>query len=193
MSGPSLLEVVVLVVDILERLSIPYHLGGSFASTIHGVPRQTGDVDLVVDLSHTAGIHLVEALAGEFYVDGSAVADAVSRRSSFNAIHLGTGFKVDFFVAGKQQFDRVELERSVSVQIVIDPPRSAAVKSPEDVVLRKLQWYREGGALSDRQWRDILGVLKIQGSRLDILYMEEWARRLGVADLLARARSEAFE
>jgi len=193
MSGISVLAVVAQVIDILEELSIPYHLGGSFASTIHGVPRQTGDVDIVVDLSPEAGRKLARALAGDFYVDASVVADAVSRRSSFNAIHLTTGFKVDFFVAGSQQFDRVELQRSVREQIVADPPRWAAVKSAEDIVLRKLQWFKEGGGVSDRQWNDLLGVLKTQEDRLDAPYLDEWARRLGVSELLAKARAEAME
>ena len=193
MSGTSVLAVVVQVIDILEELAIPYHLGGSFASTIHGVPRQTADVDIVVDLSPEAGRELARALAGDFYLDESVVADAVSRRSSFNAIHLTTGFKVDFFVAGSRQFDRVELQRSVREQIVADPPTWAAVKSAEDIVLRKLQWFKEGGGISDRQWNDLLGVLKTQEDRLDAPYLDEWARRLGVSELLAKARAEATE
>ncbi len=191
MSVTSVLAVVVQVIDILDGLSIPYHLGGSFASTIHGVPRQTGDVDIVVDLSPEAGRQLAASLAGDFYVDESVVADAVSQKTSFNAIHLTSGFKVDFFVAGDQQFDRVELQRSIREQIVVDPPRWAAVKSAEDIVLRKLQWFKEGGGVSDRQWKDLLGVLKAQEDRLDALYLDEWARRLGLSELLATARAEA--
>jgi hypothetical protein len=190
MSKPSVLGVVVQVVDILEHLSIPYHLGGSFASTIHGVPRQTRDVDIVVDLSLEQGRHLVRSLAGDYYIDERMVADAVSRRASFNAIHLATGFKVDFFVKGDQQFDEVELQRSVTEQIVAEPPRWAAVKSAEDIVLRKLQWFKDGGAISDRQWQDLLGVLKAQEGRLDAPYLDTWARRLQVFELLAKARSE---
>ncbi|HSN57297.1 MAG TPA: hypothetical protein VLT32_21695 [Candidatus Sulfomarinibacteraceae bacterium] len=191
MNTSSVLAVVLRVVDTLERLSIDYHLGGSFASTIHGIPRQTADVDVVVDLDTTSGERLVEALGAEFYIDQHAVDDAISRRSSFNAIHLATGFKVDFFVMGRQQFDRVELQRSIREQIVADPPTWAPVKSAEDVILRKLQWYEEGGRVSDRQWTDVLGVLKTQGDRLDTAYLTEWARRLGLSDLLTRACSEA--
>ena len=76
-------------------------------------------------------------------------------------------------------------------QIVADPPRWAPVKSAEDVILRKLQWYEEGGRVSERQWKDVLGVLKTQGNRLDAAYLEEWARRLGLFDLLTKARSES--
>jgi hypothetical protein len=160
MRGQSVLGVVVQVVGILEDLSIPYHLGGSFASTIHGIPRQTYDVDIVVDLPQELGRQLVRVLAGDFYVSESAAAAAISRRSCFNAIHLATGFKVDFFVKGHHQYDDVELGRSVTQQIVADPPKSAEVKSPEDVILRKLQWFKDGGGISDRQWKDVLAFSK---------------------------------
>ena len=191
MNESSVLAVVLRVIDTLEGLSIPFHLGGSFASTIHGIPRQTADVDIVVDLSPTAGNGVVDALSGDFYIDQHAVDEAISRGSCFNAIHLATGFKVDFFVMGRQQYDRVELQRSIMEQIVADPPKWAPVKSAEDVILRKLQWYEEGGRVSERQWKDVLGVLKTQGERLDAVYLAEWARRLGLIDLLTEARSEA--
>jgi len=191
MSQCTVLGVVVTVVEILERQSITYHLGGSFASTVHGLPRQTNDVDIVVDLSPGQGQRLAVALADGFYVDASVVADAVARRASFNAVHLATGFKVDFFVKGAGEYDDLELRRSIREQIAADPPRTAAVKSAEDTVLRKLQWFRDGGGVSDRQWGDVLGILKAQRNRLDIAYLEGWARRLDVLDLLARARADA--
>ncbi len=187
----SILEVVLTIVDALERLGVRYHLGGSLASTIHGVPRQTHDVDVVVDLSADLGAQLVSFLRDGFYVNPAAVSDAVLRRSSFNAVHLGTGFKADFFVKGEGEYDDLEHERSVVERIGGDPPRTAAVKSAEDIVLRKLEWSRTGGGISDRQWGDVLGVLKAQGSRLDLEYLERWADRLGLATLLQEARAEA--
>lgn len=192
MSQLSILAVVLRVIEVLEKLSVPYHLGGSFASTIHGIPRQTAGADIVVDLAPANGGYLVQALAGDFYIDQSAVDAAISRRSSFNAIHLSTGFKVDFFVMGHAPYDSLELRRSVREQIIEDPPTWAAVKSAEDVVLRKLQWFDDGGGVSDRQWNDVIGVLKAQGSRLDVTYMEEWAHRLGLRELLNRARTDAI-
>lgn len=191
MNESSVLAVVLRVIDTLEGLSIPFHIGGSFASTIHGIPRQTADVDIVVDLTPTTGKAVADALSGDFYIDQNAVEEAIARGSCFNAIHLATGFKIDFFVMGRQQYDRVELQRSIMEQIVADPPRWAPVKSAEDVILRKLQWYEEGGRVSERQWKDVLGVLKTQGNRLDAAYLEEWARRLGLFDLLTKARSES--
>ena len=187
---PASLSVVLNVIDLLENLEIRYHLGGSFASAIHGVPRQTMDVDMVVDLDAARVASLVAGLKNDFYVDPEVAAEAVSRRGSFNAIHLGSGFKVDFFVKGNSDFDELELDRSELYQIVADPPRSAYVKTAEDTVLRKLQWYVDGGGVSDRQWRDVLGVLLTAGDDLDRGYLQTWAVRLGLGEVLNRASSE---
>lgn len=187
---PPSLGVVFHVIDILEDLGVRYQLGGSFASAIHGVPRQTMDVDLVVDLDATTVPGLVDRLLGDFYVELDVAVDAVTRRSSFNAIHLTSGFKVDFFVKGAGEYDEVELERTAAIQISNDPPRSARVKTAEDTILRKLQWFRDGGEVSERQWNDVLGVLAIVGDSLDSNYLRTWATKLGVSDLLDRAMSE---
>lgn len=184
------LDVVLQVVGLLDELGIRYHLGGSFASAVHGVPRQTMDADLVVDLDAGAVTRLVEDLRDHFYVDLDVATDAVKRRGSFNAIHLASGFKVDFFIKGPGEFDELELERSHCTQITANPPRSAYVKTAEDTVLRKLQWYRSGGEVSDRQWRDVLGVLAATGAGLNRAYLLRWAVELGVADLLERALGE---
>ncbi len=187
---PASLSIVLQVIDILEELGVRYHLGGSFASAIHGVPRQTMDADLVVDVDAVAVSRLVDRLHEDFYADLAVAKEAVARRESFNAIHLATGFKVDFFVKGNGEFDDVELERSRLTQITTDPPRSAWVKTAEDTVLRKLQWYRSGGEVSDRQWRDVLGVLMAAREGLDRDHLHRWAADLGVEDLLDRAIRE---
>ncbi|PWB74147.1 MAG: hypothetical protein C3F15_08295 [Holophagae bacterium] len=189
----STLAVVLEVVGILEELGVKYHLGGSFAAAVHGVPRQTRDADVVVDLDAGSAAQLVERLGGDFYIDANAAAVAVARRGTFNAIHLATGFKVDFFVAGSGDFDAGELDRSELQLIAADPPRSVWVKSAEDTVLRKLQWFRDGGEVSDRQWNDVLGILMAQGDRLDQSHLRRWSDALGVADLLDRALREARE
>ncbi len=187
---PASLAIVLGVIDLLENLNIRYHLGGSFASAIHGVPRQTMDADMVVDLDAARVATLVDGLKSDFYVDPEVAADAVSRRGSFNAIHLGSGFKVDFFVKGNSDFDELELDRSELYQIVADPPRSVYVKTAEDTVLRKLQLYVDGGGVSDRQWRDVLGVLLTGGDDLDRDYLQTWADRLNLGEVLNRASSE---
>ncbi|MEZ5064059.1 MAG: hypothetical protein R3B81_04950 [bacterium] len=174
------------VVDVLDRLRIPYHVGGSFASSVHGTPRQTQDVDIVVDLAPSAVDDLVEAFSGDFYADAGAARDAIRERSTFNLIHFGTGMKIDFFLLGTTPFDRSEFERGRLENIGVGTDRPVRIKSAEDTILRKLRWYRDGGEMSDRQWTDVVGIVRAQGERLDHPYLEYWAGELGVRDLLAR-------
>ena len=180
-----------IVLEVLEDLNIPYHVGGSFASTLHGVPRQTLDADLVVDLPSTLVTPLVERLRPRFYLDDDRIRQAVARKASFNLIDLSSGFKIDLFVKGDDPFDESELRRSIRTVLPGAGDREVPVKSAEDTILRKLQWFDAGGRVSDRQWNDILGVLKVQDERLEGRYLEEWAERLGVGELLRRAVEEA--
>lgn len=178
------------VISVLDGLGIEYHLGGSVASTVHGIPRQTLDVDLVAALT-SDGVHrFVGLLEERFYVDETMVRQAVARRGSFNLVRLTTGEKIDVFVLGEGDFDREEFRRRVREPLPGDPTQNIWIKSPEDTVLRKLQWFRQGGGVSERQWRDVVGVLKVQGDRLDKEYLDRWAGHLGITDLLAAARSE---
>jgi hypothetical protein len=175
------------VIDVLEELGVRYHVGGSFASSIHGVPRQTRDIDLVADLPLSAVPSFVARLREGFYLDDEAICRAIERHTQFNLVHLASGFKVDIFLPGPGAFDRNELRRSAPYQLAEEPARTVNVKSPEDTLLRKLVWYRRGGEISDRQWGDVLGIVRTQAERLDLLYLREWAGVLGVADLLERA------
>lgn len=184
-------EVTLRVIDVLEALDIPHHLGGSFASSVHGIPRQTHDADVVVDLESHHIPELVSRLEEAFYIEPAMIRDAVRRRGSFNLIHLATGFKIDVFVAGDEPFDRSELHRHRALQLEEGLPRKVMIKSAEDTVLRKLQWYEMGGRVSDRQWNDILGLLRTQREALDFPYLRRWAEDLGVADLLERALASA--
>lgn len=185
-SDPEALQVAFRVLEILERFGIAYHLGGSYASAIHGVPRQTHDVDLVVDLGPEHVPEIARALEDEFYVDEQAVARAVSERTSVNLVHFATGVKVDLFVKGSTAFDASEFRRRVVVRLGDEPPQDVFVKSAEDTVLRKLLWFRLGGEVSDRQWQDVHGIVAVQGERLDVDYLTRWADPLGVRDLLDR-------
>jgi hypothetical protein len=188
---PETTRVALQVIDILEELGISYHVGGSFASSIHGVPRQTRDLDLVVDLQVGHVRHLVSRLEGDFYVDPEMIHSAIGRRGSFNIVHLASGFKVDMFCLKSGFFDRSEVKRRLRRSLLTDLPREVTVSSAEDTVLRKLEWYKIGGQVSERQWLDVLGVLRIQGERLDRDYLEYWAEELELADLLERALAEA--
>jgi hypothetical protein len=175
----------------LEKLGVPYVIGGSMASTAHGRIRTTMDVDLVADLHLTHIDALVQTLGDAFYVDPDAARNAIRRRSSFNLIHLETVFKVDIFIPKDRAFDRQQLARGEKQLIGLEPEQTAYVASAEDIILAKLEWYRLGGEVSERQWRDIQGILEVSGHRLDQDYLRRWAATLAVSDLLELALSEA--
>ena len=185
--NPQALKVAALVLQVLDELAIRYHLGGSYASSVHGVPRQTHDVDVVVELLEHHVPQLVAALETQFYADEEILTQAVKSHRSAHLIHLKTGIKIDLFVSGDGKFDHLELERSRRHRFSEEPFLEAWVKSAEDTILRKLQWYEAGGRVSDRQWEDVRGVVSVQGDRLDRPYLLRWAQELGVEDLLQRA------
>lgn len=187
---PDPLRVALAVSGILGRLGIPYVITGSFASSVHGEPRSTDDVDVVADVGPAHVSPLTAAFGAEWYVSEEAVREAIAAGTSFNAIHLPTGVKVDLFVVGKDAFDARRVAAAHLVRIG-DPPVALRIDSAEHILLRKLEWFRRGGETSDRQWRDVLGIVRTQGPRLDRAELDTWADRLGVADLLRRARDEA--
>jgi hypothetical protein len=177
--------------SLLERHGIPYLVGGSLASSVHGEPRSTNDVDVIADLHGGNLDTFLEAVSGEYYVSPGAARQAVQSGASFNVIHLGGMVKVDVFVAGDDPFNEERLKRRQEVQITVDPPASVYVDTAEHSVLRKLEWFRRGGEVSERQWRDVVTILRLQAGRLDQHRLEHWADQLGVSDLLKRAVDEA--
>lgn len=190
MEGDSI-HVMLLVTDVLEKLGIPYAVGGSLSSSVHGVMRSTLDVDIVADMQIEHVEPLVAALSPMFYADDEMMRDAITHQSSFNLIHYETAFKVDIFIPKARAFDKQQLKRRVASVVAEEPIQSVYVTSPEDIVLSKLEWYRMGGEVSDRQWRDILGVVKTKSQQLDLTYLNHWAKELAVDDLLERALREA--
>ena len=191
MSPSDSVAAIVPVVRELERLGVSYYLGGSVASSAHGMPRSTLDVDLVADLASKHVAPLVEALQGTYYVSAPAVSDAIARRSCFNTIHLETSFKVDVFAVKNRPYDRTALQRAEKRSVDEENPSiQFFFASPEDIVLSKLEWYRLGNEVSERQWSDVIGVLKVQENSLDRAYLDKWAAELGVADLLESAWRE---
>jgi hypothetical protein len=184
------LQVTLLVTNVLDELGVPYVIGGSMASIIHGMLRMTMGVDIVADIRPEQAASFVNGLQHVFYADEQMIRQAIQHRSNFNLIHLRTMFKVDIFIPNGRPFDQQQLNRRISERIDRGSGERIWVLSAEDVVLAKLEWFRLGDQVSERQWRDILGVLKTQQSALDINHLKEWAQRLGVADLMERALEE---
>ena len=192
MLSEDIVEAIMPVVTVLEQLGVPYLIGGSVASSIWGIPRSTNDADLVADLESGQVTAFVEALQAEYYLSETALLEALARKSSFNLIHQATMLKIDIFIPKHEPFDESELARSFRNALIEGVDASVVnVASAEDMVLRKLAWYRAGGSSSDKQWLDVLGILKMQSGGLDLAYLREWAERLGVSDLLSQVLLEA--
>ncbi|MBN2001706.1 hypothetical protein JW935_29470 [candidate division KSB1 bacterium] len=170
-----------------ERLQIRYLVGGSLASSLHGIPRATNDVDMVAEILNAHIPPLVKALETEFYIDGEMIRDAIQQKSSFNIIHLATMFKLDIFVLKGDEVSQEEMNRRGLYQVSDTPDRKLFLASAEDIIVHKLYWYQLSGCASERQWTDVLGVLQVQGERLDYLYLERMAQQRGVRDLLNQA------
>lgn len=174
----------------LDRLGIQYVLVGSFASSIHGMYRATADIDILADVKAAQVQPLLEILQTNFYVDEHAVRDAVSRHSSFNAIHLDSVFKVDIFIAKNDEFAQSQLQRR-QLRRFSDNNAQVYVASAEDTVLAKLKWYRSGAEVSRNQWTDVVGILGIHRTDLDTNYLRIWAEKLGLTDMLEKALAES--
>lgn len=185
----DVIDVALLVGDALDRVGAPYFVGGSVASSLQGEPRSTNDIDIVVQLPPARVALFRDELGSGFEVDVDMLVGALRSGSSANIFYLPWFTKIDIFPVGRSAYDESEFRRKAPV--VVKGEASLVVKSVEDTVLRKLLWYREGGAVSDRQWRDIVGVLRVSVDQADTRYLSDWAARLGLQDLLAKARAEA--
>ncbi len=190
MNSSQVLAAITPVIEVFEQLGVLYHIGGSVASSIYGILRATIDADLIADLRLEHVRPLVIQLQTDYYIDEDMIRDAIKRRSSFNVIHLDTMLKVDVYIPKSRSFDQEELRRAQQ-EVLLEGTRPFNVASPEGTILNKLEWYRMGGEVSDRQWNDILGVLKVQGTSLDMDYLQKWSANLKVTDLLERALVDA--
>lgn len=185
------IEVTLRVTAVLEKLGIPYVIGGSLASTLHGMIRTTQDSDIITEMGLQHIEPFVSMLQNEFFVDEEMIANAIQRNSSFNILHRETMFKVDIFIPSLRPFQQSQFARAQRQAFELDEEMRANFASAEDTILAKLEWYRLGGETSERQWRDILGIFKTRAGELDLAYLKKWAKDLDVADLLARARKES--
>jgi len=192
MNEPEIVAATRPLVEAFEALGVRYRIGGSIASSLFGIARSTLDVDLVADLA-PAHVHpLVEQLEAAYYVDDAMIREAIARRACFNVVHLASMIKLDVFVLRAEPFDQAAFARCLPG--VLDgstDARTFLFSTPEDTILHKLVWFREGYGVSERQWGDVVGVFKVQGAALDDAYLSRWAAALGLNDLLERARGEA--
>ncbi len=189
MAQPEAFEASLPLIRIFEDLHVDYLVVGSLASSYHGTPRSTQDVDLVADLKLVHAPLLAGRLEGTYYVDLDRIRQAIRTHTSFNVIFLRTMFKVDVFVPKQDALAREEMRRRQ--RVVVSDGEQIEIASSEDTVLHKLAWYRLGSGVSSRQWDDLLGVLKVNRKDLDFTYLARWAPHLEVADLLVQALRDA--
>lgn len=175
--------------DIFDSLKIPYLIGGSVASSILGELRATLDVDMVADLQLSQVQPLVTIMTGDFYIDEIMIREAIANKSSFNVIHIESMQKVDVFVLSDRPLAQVEMQRRQQLLITENPEKFAWLPSSEDIVLQKLT-YCLGNETSDTQWRDVLGVLKVQ-TDIDLDYLSQWAETLNLTELMTKALQQA--
>jgi hypothetical protein len=176
------------ILEILDRMEVPYLVGGSVASAVHGISRPTMDADLVVDLPVSKVDEFAGMLEPDFYADAEVIREAFAASRPFNVIHYASTYKFDFFPLANDEYSQTEFgrRRFVETRSFGDEPLECAVATAEDTILRKLLWYRAGGEASERQWNDIRGVLQVSRAVLDVAYLRKWADRLTVSDLLTR-------
>jgi len=175
----------------VDTAGLRYVVGGSVAAGYYGEPRATLDVDVLVEAGASDASRLATSLQAEFLVTADAVRDAVEHGSSFNAFNRSAFTKIDVYVAGDGELDRAQLASRRAQPLFEGSETLIWVTSPEILVLRKLDWFRRGRMMSERQWLDVLGILKQQRERLDRRVMDDSARRVGLEYLLRRATDDA--
>lgn len=191
--NPDVLSALTPLLESLDALGVRFYIGGSLASSVHGVPRASIDADVVADLEAAHVTPLVARLQDGYYLDEGRVRAAVEARRSFNAIHLASMFKIDVFAAKRRPYDREAMGRARPETLdETSCARPFPVASAEDTILAKLEWFRLGQEVSERQWSDVVGVLRTSASRLDPAYLRKWAAAIGVLDLLERAEAETL-
>lgn len=184
------IAIAILVAAAIEAAGGLYFVGGSVASSLQGDPRSTNDIDFVISLPIARVDALADALGRDFELDREMLRDALLRASSANGFYLPVLTKIDLFGLGREPFDEIEFARRRP--IAVGPSgETLVIKSPEDSVLRKLLWFRAGGQVSDKQWRDIVSILRVTGEQIDRSYLSQWAHSLRCEALLSRAQEEA--
>jgi hypothetical protein len=189
-ADPDAVDVALRVAAAVEKVGGQYFVGGSLASSMQGEPRATNDVDIVLGLPLGRIREFAEALGSDFEIDVDALRAALLNGSTCNIFFLPFLTKVDLFGVGATPYDEAEFARRRPV-IVREPDVQLVFKSAEDTVLRKLSWFRQGGEVSERQWRDVVQVLKLNAGTMEDDYLDRWADELEIDDLLVLAREQA--
>lgn len=192
MSKLDIFSAIIPIIETFNKLGIKYHIGGSFASSAYGVPRATADIDLMADISSKDISEITSCFGHLYYLSETSIKNAISNKTSFNLIHLGSILKIDIFIPKSRAYDKEVMQRALSKKLEIDNNiLTFYLKSAEDIILTKLEWYRLGGEVSERQISDILGVLRVQTDNLDFVYLKKWSVELKVDDLLEHVLEEA--
>lgn len=191
---PEVPSAITSIISTLERLGTPYVVGGSFASSAWGVPRQTNDLDIALILDPSNVATLCAALDPDFFIDRQEVAialDSLDPYRSFQLLHKSEHFKVDAFLPLPTPYFEAELARRERIELT--PGVEAWCLSPECTVIRKLNWFELGNRVSDRQWNDIVSVLQAQHGFLDEAFLNEWTAHFSTRELLDEARSQIIK
>jgi hypothetical protein len=184
------IDVALMVARAIDDVGGAYFVGGSLASSMQGEPRATNDIDIVVSIPLGRLRDFIERLGPDFEADFAVFREAMLQGSSCNIFYLPVLTKVDLFALGGAPFDEAEFSRRRPVE-VRSTGEQLVIKTPEDTVLRKLLWFRAGGEVSERQWRDVVQVLRVSGPGIDVAYVDGWARLLRITSLVDKARREA--
>jgi len=191
MKTPDILSALAPVIEAFDQLSIPYYIGGSVASSVYGMARATMDVDIIADIKKHHVPKLMKILDEKYYLDEDMILEAIQTASSFNCIHYDTAFKIDVFIYKDEPHQRKAIERRVKDKFDEELDSEYYFAAPEDIIIAKLKWFEQGNRVSERQWLDIMGVIKVQGKNLDIQYLKIWSQKLGFLNLLEKAFDES--
>ena len=185
-ANSGLVEALEPVAKALQSMDVRFYVGGSVASSYHGASRSTLDVDLVADLKRENVELLVDELQSEYYLSSSAIIDAIERVSCFHLIHLSSSFKVDVFIFKNRDFDKASMTRAKLGKVDSQSEFEVPIASAEDTILSKLEWFRLGNEVSERQWDDVVRVMKVLGDHANHEYLMRTAANLNVEDLLQK-------
>ena len=192
MKKNDLIQSIEPLVQVFNQLGILYYIGGSVASSVYGMPRATQDIDLVTDLQAKHVNFLEEQLKSAYYIDKEMILNAIENKGSFNLLHFDTMMKIDIFLMKDEPYHKMAFERKREDTLdEEDNSLKFFLATSEDIILSKLDWYRLGDYISEQQWRDIQGILKVQTESLDIDYLYRWATKLDLKQLLEKAFGDA--